>query len=234
MATGNFYIKYIFLIPVIILIAVYIVLRVNLRRAAKKTPRRQPSLIKIKHPAAASNIVFWPREKDMPDLRHKLRADMGADPQLGPLIMIISSNPVFSLLCILNLVIGVICLDALFEGVLFMKSLTYGYLDLATYRSLFGAILILMLVWGGVNIYRAFTKILFYEHGITLMPWQNTRYAYNDIEKIEIVSRHGLFGTKTMCRISLKNNRELVFDSSRYAKFNEQILFWKQNLVWAA
>ena len=91
-----------------------------------------------------------------------------------------------------------------------------------------------MFFWGFFNLYRASNKILFYEHGIMLMPKRSIKYDYNDIVQIDLMEKKRLCYKIVKCQISFKNNRELVFNSSQYSKLKGKILFWKHNLVWTA
>lgn len=228
---SDLYLIYIFVIPIIIMILIYVAFRFNLRKVGQRPERRRPTLLKYGR-SASREVVFWPREEDMPPLGRMVRADLSADPQLGPLIMKIPSRVGFWLLCILNLCICVLCVDALLGGTLIMTSLTYSYFELPRYKEIFAVLFVFMFFWGFFNLYRASNKILFYEHGIMLMPKRNAKYDYNDIVQVEVVENKR-FGRKYIaCRISFKNHRELIFDSGQYAHLKDNILFWKQNLVW--
>lgn len=227
----DFYLIYIFLIPIAIIIVIYVIFRINLRKASQQPSRRRPTLLKYNR-HATREVIFWPCDAEMPTLGRMLRADVVSDPQLGPLIMVIPSRLEFWLLCVLNLCFCVLCVDALLGGTLIMNSLTYRYFDLLHYKEYVAAIFILMFFWGFFNLYRASNKILFYEHGIMLMPRRNRKYDYNDIVEIDLVEKKKFGHKNIICRISFKNNRELLFDSGKYSKLKDKILFWKQNLVW--
>lgn len=230
MAT-ELYLIYIFVIPIIIMMLIYVVFRVNLQKVSQKTPRRRPTLLKYNR-NASHEIIFWPHEENMPPLNRILRADMTSDPQLGPLIMTVHSRIGFWFLFILNLIICVLCVDALLGGTLIMTSLTYSYFELPRYKEVFAIVFVFMFFWGFFNMYRAFNKILFYEHGIMLIPKRNVKYDYSDIVQVEVVENKRFGHKNTACRISFKNHRELIFDSGQYANLRDNILFWKQNLVW--
>ena len=232
MAT-DLYLIYIFVIPIVIMILIYVVFRVNIRKAGHKPARRRPTLLKYNR-NSSREVIFWPHEEDMPPLRRMVRADIASDPQLGPLIMAVPSRAGFWLLCVLNLCICVLCVDALLGGTLIMTSLTYSYFELPRYKEIFAVLFVFMFFWGFFNLYRASNKILFYEHGIMLMPRRSAKYDYNDIVQVEVVTKKRFGRWNTACRISFKNHRELIFDSGQYARLQEKIVFWKRNLVWTA
>lgn len=229
----DYYLPYFFIGPIAVMILIYIIFRINLRKASQKPIRRLPTQLKYNR-NGAREIIFWPHEEEMPSLRRFLRADILADPQLGPLIMIIYSRFEFWLLCILNLVICVLCVDALLGGTLIMTALTYNYFELTKYQAVIIIIFAFMFFWGFFNLYRASSRILLYEHGIILMPKRNTKYDYNDILQIDIMERKIIFRKIIQCRINFKNSRALLFDSSQYTKLKEKIVFWKKNLMWTS
>lgn len=229
---ADYYLLFIFIVPVAVIFLTYTIFRVNLRKASQKPSRRMPTQLKYNR-SANREIIFWPKEEDMPPLRRFLRADMIADPQLGPLIMIIYSRIEFWLLLVLNIVICVLCIDSLLGGTLIMTALTYNYLELPKYHIMVVALLVFMFLWAIINVYRASNKILFYEHGIMLMPKHDDKYDYNDIINIDIYEKRRLLRKNVQCQISFKNSRNLLFDSRQYAKLGEKIIFWKKNLLWS-
>lgn len=214
------------------MVLIYVAFRFNLHKAGYKPTRRRPTQLNYNR-NGSREVIFWPHEEDMPFLGHILRAGIASDPQLGPLIMKISSQVSIRLLCLLNLLICVICVDALVGGTLIMTSLTYTYFKMPQYREIFVLLFGFMALWGFLNLYRASKKIFFYEHGIMLMHQRNVKYDYNDIVQVEVVENKRFGRKNTICRISFKNHRELILDSRQYAHLHDKILFWRQNLVWA-
>lgn len=226
------YLVYIFVIPLIAMVLIYVVFRRNLRKAGYRPTRRRPTQLNYNR-GGSREVIFWPREEDMPSLGRMLRAEVVSDPQLGSLIMKISSQLSIRLLCLLNLLICVLCVDALVGGTLIMTSLTYSFFELPRYKEIFALVFGFMTIWGFLNVYRASKTIFFYEHGIMLTHQRNVKYDYNDIVQVEVVENKRFGHKSTICRISFKNHRELIFDSRQYADLHDKILFWRQNLVWA-
>lgn len=224
---------YIFLTPAVVVLLIYIVFRVNLNKVSQKPERRQPTQLKYNR-LGIREVIFWPREEEMPSLRRFLRAGILHDPQLGPLIMIIYSRFEFWLLCMLNLIICILCADALLGGTLVMTAMAYNYLDLPKHQAVIIITFVFMFFWGFFNLYRTSNKILFYEHGLVVMPKRNNKYEYNDILEVDIFEKKLIFRKNIQCYISLKNSRALLFDGRQYAKLKAKIIFWQKNLMWTS
>ena len=98
------------------------------------------------------------------------------------------------------------------------------------------------MAYTGFNLRRAFSKILFYRNGLTiLLPFCPLRYAYADLRGI-----HGYTYTKRRfvrtdlpwalkrvwaCNLRFADGLDLVLDSSHYANLEKNIEFWQSNLV---
>lgn len=229
---GNeYFFDFIFLIPFLMMLLSFLIISINLKKAGQRPPKRVPTLLKYNQ-NMGREVIFWPREEDMPFLRKLRRPDLASDPQMGPLIMCIPSRPQFWLLFIFNACVSIICIDAVTGGSLFMSSLLFGYFNYGTYEIWFMALLVLMVLWAAYNASQGIKKILFYEHGLKLLPFQNRKYYYNDIVQIEMEKKKKFLHSKMLFHITFKNGQELMLDSRDYTKLRENIEFWKQNLVW--
>lgn len=228
---NEYFFDFIFLIPFIMMLLSFVIISINLKKASQRPPKRVPTILKYNQ-NLGKEVIFWPHEEEMPVVRRLRRPDLVSDPELGPLIMSIPSRPEFWLLFIFNICVSIICIDVITGGSLFMSSLFFGYFDYHTYESGFIGMLVLMILWAAYNASQGIKKVLLYEHGLMLLPFQNRKYNYNDIVQIELMEKKKFLRRKTQCHISFKNGRELILDSRDYAKLKENIEFWKQNLVW--
>jgi hypothetical protein len=103
-------------------------------------------------------------------------------------------------------------------------------------------LLLFLLVYAGVNLRQAFSRVLFYRGGLAiLLPFRPLRYAYADLCGI-----HGYAYTRRRfartdvpfalkrgwaCQLRFADGLDLILDGSRYAGLEKNIEFWQSNLV---